>query len=94
MAWLRLWRLRTYGDMERLRFSSSLTASGGKEEGSEGMDWWIVATGVDPRIPPIPSLDHPNVLSYIDVLIQDANVGDRVAIIGEGGIGFYPKRWM
>ena len=43
---------------------------------------------------PIPSLDHPNVLSYVDVLRRDANVGDRVAIIGAGGIGFDAKMWM
>ena len=43
---------------------------------------------------PIPGLDHPNVLSYVDVLRQDTNVGDRVAIIRAGGIGFGAKRWM
>ena len=42
----------------------------------------------------IPGLDHPNVLSYVDVLRQDANVGDRVAIIRAGGIGFDTKRCM
>jgi len=51
-------------------------------------DKWIVSTGVDPRTPPIPGLDHPNVLSYIDVLRHKAKVGRRVAIIGAGGIGF------
>ena len=43
---------------------------------------------------PIPGLDHPNFLSYIDVLRQDTNVGDRVSIIGAGGIGFDVRRWM
>jgi 2,4-dienoyl-CoA reductase (NADPH2) len=48
----------------------------------------IIATGVTPRDPAIPGQDGPNVLSYIDVLRGKAPVGDRVAIIGAGGIGF------
>ena len=43
---------------------------------------------------PIPRFDHPNVLSYIDVIRQDAYVGDMVAIIGAGGIRFDVKMWM
>ena len=43
---------------------------------------------------PVPSLNHPNVLAYIDVIIRDVNVGDRVAIIRAGGVGFDVKRWM
>ena len=49
------------------------------------MDWWIVATYVEPRIPPIPGLNHPNVLSYVDVLRQDENIGNMVAINWSGG---------
>jgi len=52
------------------------------------VDDWIVATGVTPRDPKIPGQDHPNVLTYIDVLKHNVNVGDRVAVIGAGGIGF------
>jgi 2,4-dienoyl-CoA reductase (NADPH2) len=48
----------------------------------------IIATGVVPRDPKIPGQDHPKVLSYIDVLAGNAPVGERVAIIGAGGIGF------
>ena len=48
----------------------------------------IVATGVTPRDPTIEGQDHPKVLSYIDVLRNRASVGQRVAIIGAGGIGF------
>jgi 2,4-dienoyl-CoA reductase (NADPH2) len=48
----------------------------------------IIATGVLPRDPGIPGQDGPNVLSYIDVLRHKAPVGNRVAIIGAGGIGF------
>lgn len=52
------------------------------------VDKWIIATGVDPRDPEIPGQDHPNVLSYIDVLKRDKPLGRRVAVIGAGGIGF------
>ncbi len=48
----------------------------------------VLATGVLPRTPEIPGLDHPMVLSYLDVLSAHAPVGKRVAIIGAGGIGF------
>jgi len=48
----------------------------------------VLATGVRPREPEIEGLDHPKVLSYIDVLQNGAAVGSRVAIIGAGGIGF------
>ena len=48
----------------------------------------IIATGVQPRIPEIPGIDHPSVCSYLDVLLGKAEVGSRVAIVGAGGIGF------
>jgi 2,4-dienoyl-CoA reductase (NADPH2) len=48
----------------------------------------VLATGVRPRIPDIEGLDHPSVLSYIDVLQSNAPVGEKVAIVGAGGIGF------
>ncbi len=47
----------------------------------------VLATGVKPRIPDIPGIDHPMVLSYAQVL-TGATVGDSVAVIGAGGIGF------
>ncbi len=53
-----------------------------------GYDDVIVATGIKVRMPPIPGIEHPKVLSYIDVLQKKAPVGKRVAIIGAGGIGF------
>ena len=48
----------------------------------------IIATGVTPRDPQIPGQDRDNVLSYIDVLRGKAPVGQSVAVIGAGGIGF------
>lgn len=53
-----------------------------------GFDEVILATGVTPRDPKIPGSDGPNVLSYVDVLLHQKPVGERVAIIGAGGIGF------
>ena len=54
----------------------------------QGYEQVIVATGVVPRDPRIPGQDHPKVLSYIDVLRHRKPVGQRVAVIGAGGIGF------
>lgn len=48
----------------------------------------IIATGITPRTPDIPGIEHSKVLSYLDVLRDKAPVGKRVAIIGAGGIGF------
>ncbi|MFI8857717.1 NADPH-dependent 2,4-dienoyl-CoA reductase [Streptomyces prasinus] len=48
----------------------------------------VVATGVTPRVPDLPGVDHPSVLGYLDVLRDGAPVGDRVAVLGAGGIGF------
>ena len=84
----------TYGDMERIRSPSFSTSGGVEGEGSKGVDWWILATGVEPRITPIPGLYHPNVVQCVDVLRRDANVGNRFDIIGVGVIGFDARRWM
>lgn len=54
----------------------------------DGYDEIVLATGVEPRTPAIPGTDRPNVVSYLDVLRDGAPVGDRVAIVGAGGIGF------
>ncbi|NYT63718.1 FAD-dependent oxidoreductase [Alcaligenaceae bacterium] len=53
-----------------------------------GFDEIVLATGVTPRTPEIIGVDHPKVLSYVDVLTGQAEVGECVAIIGAGGIGF------
>ncbi|MFH9264731.1 FAD-dependent oxidoreductase [Streptomyces sp. NPDC017546] len=54
----------------------------------DGFDEIVLATGVEPRTPAIPGADRLNVVSYLDVLRDGAPVGDRVAIVGAGGIGF------
>jgi 2,4-dienoyl-CoA reductase (NADPH2) len=48
----------------------------------------ILATGIKPRLPNIPGIDHEKVLSYWEVLLNQKSVGQSVAIIGAGGIGF------
>jgi 2,4-dienoyl-CoA reductase (NADPH2) len=54
----------------------------------ENFDHIIIATGIMPRKPDIDGIDHPSVVSYLDVLLGRAKVGQRVAIIGTGGIGY------
>ncbi|MFF7451544.1 MULTISPECIES: FAD-dependent oxidoreductase [unclassified Streptomyces] len=53
-----------------------------------GYDEVVVATGVTPRTPDIPGVDHPSVVGYLDVLRDRVPVGARVAVLGAGGIGF------
>ena len=53
-----------------------------------GYDEVIIATGISPRTPQIEGINHPKVLNYLDVIGGKKPVGDRVAIIGAGGIGF------
>ena len=54
----------------------------------EGFQEIVIATGVSPRRPGIDGIDHAKVVSYVDVLRGKVQVGERVAIIGAGGIGF------
>ncbi|MFI8793518.1 FAD-dependent oxidoreductase [Streptomyces sp. NPDC055105] len=54
----------------------------------DAYDEVVVATGVTPRTPEIAGFDHPSVVGYLDVLRDGAPVGERVAIVGAGGIGF------
>ena len=53
-----------------------------------GFDEVILATGIVPRRPEIPGIDHPSVLSYLEAIAGHQTVGQRVAVIGAGGIGF------
>ncbi len=48
----------------------------------------ILATGILPRIPAIPGIDHPKVASYVEIVEGRKRAGKRVAIVGAGGIGF------
>jgi 2,4-dienoyl-CoA reductase (NADPH2) len=69
----------------RLHLNTRVTAA---ELVAQKFDEIILATGVTPRSPRIAGQEHPAVLSYIDVLLGHKTVGQRVALIGAGGIGF------
>jgi len=48
----------------------------------------VLATGVHPRIPDIPGIESPNVLTYADLILNKKPVGKKIVVIGAGGIGF------
>ena len=53
-----------------------------------GFDEILLATGIVPRTPAIPGIDSPKVISYLDAILERKPVGQKVAVIGAGGIGF------
>ncbi|WP_444898749.1 FAD-dependent oxidoreductase [Microbulbifer sp. VAAC004] len=57
-------------------------------EDLQSFDEVVIATGIEPRTPPIPGIESDKVLGYLDVLKHKKPVGEKVAIIGAGGIGF------
>lgn len=67
-------RLNTRVDVEALKSGS--------------FDEVVLATGIEPRTPDIDGIDHPKVISYLDALLERKPVGEKVAVIGAGGIGF------
>jgi 2,4-dienoyl-CoA reductase (NADPH2) len=48
----------------------------------------VIATGVRPRLPDIPGIAHSKCVSYVELLTGAKTAGQRVAIVGAGGIGF------
>lgn len=59
-----------------------------------GFDEVVIAAGIIPRKLKMEGIDHPKVLSYIDVLKLKKEVGKKVAIIGAGGIGFDTAEYL
>lgn len=74
-------QLTTYAVDVRLNTEPSLASLGTFDE-------VILATGIEPRLPNIPGIEHEMVMGYVDVLTRRKVPGKRVAIIGAGGIGF------
>jgi 2,4-dienoyl-CoA reductase (NADPH2) len=54
----------------------------------------IIATGIKPRDLDIEGIDHEKVMTYLDVLRDHKPVGDKVAVIGAGGIGFDVSEYL
>jgi len=83
---------------EMLRYYGGQIADGGVElrlntapsvDDLKGrFDTVVIASGVHPRVPDIPGIEHPSVLTYTELLSGTRRAGRRVAIIGAGGIGF------
>ena len=59
-----------------------------------GFDDIIVATGVNPRDLKIKGQEKNNVLSYAEVLNGSGKVGQKVAVVGAGGIGFDVSEYL
>jgi len=76
-------RLRDTG--VELRLGTRATAPLLKESGFDDI---VIACGVTPRDTRIPGIERPNVMSYVDLLLGGRAAGQKVAIIGAGGIGF------
>ena len=68
-----------------VRLNSTVSAEQLKQS---DFDHVVIATGITPRTPDIEGIDHPSVVSYIDVIHGNCEVGKRVAVMGAGGIGF------
>jgi 2,4-dienoyl-CoA reductase (NADPH2) len=82
---LRYFRVRLQRLGVRLRLGVSADAD---ELAAEAFDEVVLATGVTPRRPQLPGIGHAKVVSYADVLSGRTPAGERVAIVGAGGIGF------
>lgn len=53
-----------------------------------GVDQVVLASGVTPRVPELPGIDHAMVVRYDQLLRGDVAPGQRIAVMGAGGIGF------
>ncbi|GGF59412.1 NADPH-dependent 2,4-dienoyl-CoA reductase [Alteromonas lipolytica] len=74
-----------------VRLNTRVTAG---ELNDMGVDEVLLATGIAPRTPAIEGVEHAKVLSYLDVLKEKKPVGQKVAIIGAGGIGFDTAEYL
>jgi 2,4-dienoyl-CoA reductase (NADPH2) len=74
-----------------VKLNTTVTAA---ELNDSDFDEVVIATGINPRTPPIEGIEHAKVLNYIDVLRHKKNVGKKVAVIGAGGIGFDVSEYL
>ena len=80
--------LRYFGrEVEETGVDLRLSTRVGAEDLAD-FDVVVLATGVTPRIPDVEGVDHPKVVTYLDVLRDHVPVGDKVVLLGAGGIGF------
>jgi 2,4-dienoyl-CoA reductase (NADPH2) len=74
-------------ELGRLRVGLRLTCGITDASQLAGFDAVVLAAGVVPRSVELPGSTLPHVVYYTDVLLGNREVGDRVAIVGAGGIG-------
>ena len=82
---IRYFRTRLAQEGVDVRLNTKVNAD---EAATQGFEHVVVATGVSPRALDLEGANGDNVISYIDALTDAKPVGNRVAIIGSGGIGF------
>ena len=68
-----------------LRLNTRLDASVVRDE---KFDEIVMSSGVKPRPLDLPGFDNPKVVDYQQVLNGDVQIGQKVALISAGGIGF------
>ncbi len=88
--------LRYFGEMLKVnkvnvQLNSEQTA---ESLAAGGYDHVVLSSGIKARQLDIPGFDHPKVLSYLDVLKHHKPVGQNVAVIGAGGIGFDVSEYL
>jgi 2,4-dienoyl-CoA reductase (NADPH2) len=59
-----------------------------------GFDEIVVSTGVEPRVPNMPGIDHKKVVTYQELLGKGLELGGKVAVMGAGGIGFDVSEYL
>ncbi|MFT5593605.1 MAG: 2,4-dienoyl-CoA reductase (NADPH2) [Oceanicoccus sp.] len=74
-----------------LKLNTWVTANDLKDA---GFDEIIVSTGVEPRVPNMPGIDHKKVVTYQELLGKGLELGGKVAVMGAGGIGFDVSEYL